>query len=90
MAVSVDGKIVHETGFGYADVENRILAVPETVMRIASISKPITMAATAQLWEQGKLDLDKPIQHYVSDWPSKVVDGEEVNLVLIPTGRGDP
>ena len=90
MAVSVDGKIVHETGFGYADVENQILAVPETVMRIASISKPITMAATAKLWEQGKLDLDKPIQDYVPDWPSKVVDGEEVNLVLIPTGRGDP
>ena len=80
VAVSVDGKIVHQTGFGYSDVENRILAVPETVMRIASISKPITMTAAAKLWEQGKLDLDKPIQHYVPDWPSKVVDGEEVKF----------
>ena len=61
-------------------MENRILAVPETVMRMASISKPITMAAAAKLWEQGKLDLDKPIQHYVPDWPSKVVDGEEVKF----------
>ena len=68
-------------------MENRILAVPETVMRIASISKPITMAVAAKLWEQGKLDLDKPIQHYVPDWPIKVVEGEEVNLMLTPTWR---
>lgn len=47
-------------------------------MRIASISKSITMAAVAKLWEQGKLDLDKPVQHYVPEFPSKTFDGKPV------------
>jgi len=47
-------------------------------MRIASISKPMTMVAIARLWEQGKLDLDKPVQHYVPSWPEKVFKGKKV------------
>ena len=45
VAVSVDGKIVWSEGFGFADVENRVLCSSKTVMRIASISKPITATA---------------------------------------------
>ena len=82
MAVSVDGKIIHQVGFGYSDVENQVLALPNTVMRIASISKPITMAAAAKLMDQGKLDIDKPVQHYVPHWPRKSVDGEQVAQYL--------
>ena len=65
---------------GYADVENRVPCTPDSVMRIASISKPITMTAVARLWENGKLDLDAPIQKYVPDFPEKTVDGEKVNI----------
>jgi len=36
------------------------------------------MVALAQLWEQGKLDLDKPVQHYVPSWPDKVYKGKKV------------
>ena len=36
------------TGFGYADVENKILTTPSHVMRIASISKPLAMTAAAR------------------------------------------
>ena len=35
-------------GFGYADVENRVLATPNHIMRIASISKPLAMVAAAR------------------------------------------
>lgn len=61
-------------GLGYADVENRVRMCPETVLRIASISKPITMAAIAKQWETGKLDLDKPVQYYVPTFPEKRVN----------------
>ena len=44
-------------GFGFADIENRQLANPNSVMRIASISKSMTMTVVAKLWEEGKLDL---------------------------------
>ncbi|XP_070618852.1 serine beta-lactamase-like protein LACTB, mitochondrial [Erythrolamprus reginae] len=49
VGVSVDGKEVWSAGVGYADLENRVLCSPETVLRIASISKSLTMVAVAKL-----------------------------------------
>ncbi|CAI9733180.1 Hypothetical predicted protein [Octopus vulgaris] len=77
IAVSIDGELVWSEGFGYADLENRIPYTPSTVTRIASISKSITMAAVAKMWENGLLDLNKPVQHYVPSFPEKEVDGEK-------------
>jgi len=70
--------VVIDVGFGVSDVENLVDCKPASVMRIASISKPMTMVAIAQLWEQGKLDLDKPVQHYVPSWPEKFFKGKKV------------
>ena len=41
---------------------------PETVFRIGSISKTFTTAGIMQLWEQGKLDLDDPVNDYLKDY----------------------
>ncbi|XP_069654077.1 serine beta-lactamase-like protein LACTB, mitochondrial [Haliaeetus albicilla] len=80
VGVSVDGKEVWSEGLGYADVENRVVCKPETIMRIASISKCLTMMAVAKLWEEGKLDLDAPVQKYVPEFPEKVYEGEKVAI----------
>ncbi|RMB94472.1 hypothetical protein DUI87_29283 [Hirundo rustica rustica] len=80
VGVSVDGKEVWSEGLGYADVENRVVCKPETIMRIASISKCLTMMAVAKLWEEGKLDLDAPVQKYVPEFPEKVYEGEKVTI----------
>lgn len=53
---------------------------PDTVMRIASISKPLTAAAVARVWEEGKLDLDAPVQKYVPEFPEKQFEGEDVRM----------
>lgn len=58
-------------GFGTADLENDVPVTPLTMFRLASISKPITAVAVLQLVEQGKLDLDAPIQTYVPSFPQK-------------------
>lgn len=79
MAVGVDGKIVCSEGLGFADIENGVRCDRETRMRVASISKPVTMLAVARLWEEGKLDLDAPIQRY-STFPEKTFDGEPVSI----------
>ncbi|KAJ9598346.1 hypothetical protein L9F63_010962, partial [Diploptera punctata] len=65
---------------GLADVENRVPCHADTVMRIASISKSMTMAVVAKFWQQGQLDLDKPIQHYVPSFPKKTFENEEVKI----------
>ncbi|KAM7414577.1 hypothetical protein PAMA_019409 [Pampus argenteus] len=80
VGVSVDGVQVWCEGFGYADLENRVPCRPETVMRIASISKPLTSAAAARLCEEGKLDLDVPVQKYVPEFPQKQFDGKDVTI----------
>jgi serine beta-lactamase-like protein LACTB len=71
VAVGIDGDIVWAEGFGYADVENRVPVWEETRFRIGSVSKPLTAAALGVLVDQGKVDLDAPVQQYVPDFPEK-------------------
>ncbi|KAM9351653.1 serine beta-lactamase-like protein LACTB, mitochondrial [Symphorus nematophorus] len=80
VGVSVDGAQVWCEGLGYADLENRVPCSPDTVLRIASISKPLTSAAAARLCEEGKLDLDVPVQKYVPEFPQKQFDGQDVTI----------
>jgi CubicO group peptidase (beta-lactamase class C family) len=71
VAVLVDGRIAWSEGFGFADLEQRVPVWPHTKMRIGSISKSLTSAALGLLHEQGKLDLDAPVQKYVPSFPAK-------------------
>jgi serine beta-lactamase-like protein LACTB len=71
VSVAIDGKIIYSEGFGYADLEERVPAWPTTKFRIGSVSKPLTSAALVKLVEEGKLDLDAPIQKYVPSFPDK-------------------
>ena len=70
-------------GFGHCDVENEISCTPSTVMRVASISKPFTALAMASLWEEGKLDLDIPIQKYVPEFPEKQFENSKVSVFTV-------
>ena len=71
VAVAIDGKLVWSEGFGYADAERKQPVTRETQFRIGSVSKPLTAAAVGLLYEQGKLDLDAPVQRYVPSFPDK-------------------
>lgn len=71
VAVAVDGKLVWSEGFGYADVERQVPVNAATQFRIGSVSKPLTADAVALLVQQGKLDLDAPVQRYVPSFPLK-------------------
>ncbi len=71
VAVAVNGKLVWSEGFGYADAERKKPVTRETRFRIGSVSKPLTATAVALLYEQGKLDLDAPVQRYVPSFPDK-------------------
>ena len=54
-----------------ADLENSVPATPQTLYRLASVSKPITAVAALQLWQAGKLDLDAPVQKFCPAFPVK-------------------
>ncbi len=71
VAVAIDGKIVWSEAFGFADLETKAPATPNTKFRAGSVSKVFTAAGVALLHEQGKLDLDAPVQRYVPEFPPK-------------------
>ena len=71
VAVGIGGQVIYTEGFGWADVENRVPVTPLTRMRIGSVSKPVTAAALGLLIEQGRLDIDQPVQRYVPSFPTK-------------------
>lgn len=65
VAVVSDGHLAWSAGFGLADVENQVGATPNTVYRIASVSKPIGAIAVMQLVEQGRVHPDDPVSRYL-------------------------
>ena len=71
IAVSVDDETVWSEGFGYADLEHRVPMTRSVKFRVGSISKSMTAAAVAGLVEDGRLDLDAPVQTYVPSFPEK-------------------
>lgn len=71
VVVTIGKDIILSKGYGKADLENDVPAKPNTVYRLASVSKPIAAVAVMQLVEQGKIDLDAPIQKYVPSFPKK-------------------
>ena len=71
VTVMLDGRVLWSRGFGEADVEQSVAVTPLTRFRIGSVSKSLTAAALGLLVEQGKLDLDAPVQKYVPSFPVK-------------------
>ncbi|TMS39396.1 hypothetical protein L596_005927 [Steinernema carpocapsae] len=80
IGVSINGQKVWATGFGYSDVEQGVPCSGDTVMRIASVSKPITATIAAKLIEEGKFDIDLPVNHYLPDMPKLLHIGVEQTI----------
>ena len=61
-----NGRVVLMRGYGLANIEkNRKVDPEKTIWRIGSISKAFTATAVMQLVDQGKVDLDAPVDRYV-------------------------
>jgi N-acyl-D-amino-acid deacylase len=58
LAVARDGKLIYSRGFGYADRERKEPVQPQSLFRIASLTKPFTAVAVLQLIERGKLKFE--------------------------------
>ena len=61
VAVVYDQEIVWSHGFGWAAMQNKVAATPQTIYRIASITKLFTATAVLQCRDAGKLQLDDPV-----------------------------
>lgn len=66
-AVAVDGRIVWTDAVGLADLENEVPATPETLYRVGSVSKLLTVAVLARIAQSERIDLDASVRRYVPD-----------------------
>jgi N-acyl-D-amino-acid deacylase len=58
VAITYQGRLVHERGFGHPRGDDGVATTPQTRFRIASLTKPMTSVAVHLLHQRGQLDLD--------------------------------
>lgn len=71
--VARQGKIVHFKGYGLRDIATQQPMQTDTVVRIYSMTKPITTVAAMQLYDQGKFKLDDPVSKFLPEIKDVVV-----------------
>jgi CubicO group peptidase (beta-lactamase class C family) len=89
VAVAVGDDIVWSTAFGYSDVDRHRPAGRSTQFRIYEVAMPLTATVMARLAEEGRFDMDAPIQRYLPEIPETraVVTGRKLAAHL--AGAGD-
>jgi CubicO group peptidase (beta-lactamase class C family) len=87
-AIAKDGQIIWARGFGRADRERGVAAKPDSVVHLASLTKPYASTVILQLVEEGLLGLDDP----VSKFGVEMVNADSVRVwhLLSHTSSGEP
>ena len=87
-AIVKNQKVIWARGFGYADVENKILATEHTPYHLASLTKTFASTILMQLVQEGKIKLDDPVSKYGITLESDGVI--RVRHLLSHTSEGNP
>src|SRR5579875_1951035 len=80
--VSRDGQLVHEQAAGMADIASSTKMDPQTVFRLASVTKPVIAATTMHFVETGDLDLTAPIRRWLNDFRPSLADGSTPDITV--------
>jgi CubicO group peptidase (beta-lactamase class C family) len=82
VALVDDGEMAWAQGYGLADPAQGIPVSPKTGFEAASVSKPVSAWGVMKLVEAGQLDLDAPIEHYLTRWhlPPSEFDHDQVTI----------
>ena len=73
--VARDGEVAYARAAGHADRETGAPMRRDTILRYASLSKPVVTVAALALAEEGVVDLDAPVTRYLPDFRPKLPDG---------------
>jgi CubicO group peptidase (beta-lactamase class C family) len=85
IALIENSRVAAIRNFGYADVARGIALSSDTLFQIASISKPVAAWGIMKLVERGLLDLDAPVERYLTRWhlPPSEFDNDAVTARLL-------
>jgi CubicO group peptidase (beta-lactamase class C family) len=70
LAIVKDGKIIKTAGYGVANIKFKTAATPETVYKIASVSKQFIATGIMLLVQERRLGLDDPVSNYLEVTPA--------------------
>ncbi len=79
------GEELYFGAYGMADVENRIPMQRDTIIRLFSMTKPVTAVAVMILAERGEIDLMDPVDRYLPEFRDPMVWQE--NGEIVPASR---
>lgn len=79
-ALISDGEIIVSGQAGYDNIAKKTAPTKNTKYGIGSISKIFTTIAVLKLVEQGKVDLDKPVVNYITDF--KMADSRYKDITV--------
>lgn len=70
MAIAVvrNGEIAFSRGYGWQDKSAKLPVETDTVFQMASISKSLAAWGVMKLVQEGKIDLDTPVETYLTRW----------------------
>jgi CubicO group peptidase (beta-lactamase class C family) len=68
VAVIHDFEVVWAQAWGLADREEGTAATTETLFQAGSISKPVGATGALRLVEEGRVELDVPVNDYLTSW----------------------
>jgi CubicO group peptidase (beta-lactamase class C family) len=75
------GEIASMAGYGVLVAGGPEPVTPDTLFRVASISKHVAALGALRLAAQGRLDLDKDVNHYLRSW--QLPDGGHAAAVTV-------
>src|SRR5450631_1037764 len=72
-------KVAYFRTFGFRDREQKIAMTPDSIFRIASMTKPIVSVGAMMLAEEGKLDISAPVSNYLPEFRDLQVRVEQLD-----------
>src|SRR5260221_6390998 len=81
--IIVDGELAHTGVTGYRDVPSKAPVTPDSVFRIASMTKSFTAIAILKLRDDGKLSLEDPAEKYVPEMKALVYPTSDAPKITI-------
>ena len=80
VAVARHGHVVHNKAYGYADLATRKPMRTDNLFRLYSMTKAVASVALLSLYEQGKFQLNDPLELYIPSFKNlKVYAGKDAN-----------
>jgi CubicO group peptidase (beta-lactamase class C family) len=77
VAIARRGKLAYFESFGFQDLEANKPMRPDTIFRMASMTKPIASTAVMMLYEEGKFLLDDPVSRFIPGFDKVKVLAQE-------------